>query len=99
MTPEELGFLKQFFQNLREQPLEPDDPRYVHIYRDRRLAPSDPVELLARAIEWTPGESVQLFSGFRGAGKSTELRRLPASRCSIRQFGSRVARAVRLPVK
>jgi len=70
MTPEELGFLKQFFQNLREQPLEPDDPRYVHIYRDRRLAPSDPVELLARAIEWTPGESVQLFSGFRGAGKA-----------------------------
>jgi len=36
----------------------------------------DPVKLLARAIEWTPGETVQLFSGFRGTGKSTELRRL-----------------------
>ena len=31
---------------------------------------------MARAIEWTPGGSVQLLSGYRGTGKSTELMRL-----------------------
>jgi hypothetical protein len=73
MTAEERGFLKQFFQSVNDQPLEPDDPRYVQLYTQPS---ADPVELLARGIEWTPGESVQLFSGFRGTGKSTELRRL-----------------------
>ncbi len=38
----------------------------------------DPVESLATNIEWAPLESVQLFSGFRGTGKSTTLRRLKA---------------------
>jgi hypothetical protein len=68
------AFLQAFFRQLLDQPLAPDDPRYVPIYSNR---PSeDPVELLARGIEWTPGGSVQLLSGFRGTGKSTELRRL-----------------------
>jgi hypothetical protein len=34
------------------------------------------VRLLAEAIEDAPAQSVQLFSGFRGTGKSTQLRRL-----------------------
>ncbi|MBK7760500.1 MAG: hypothetical protein IPI35_29650 [Deltaproteobacteria bacterium] len=38
--------------------------------------PEDPVKDLADTIEWSTGESAQLFSGFRGTGKSTELRRL-----------------------
>jgi hypothetical protein len=76
MDPADRVFLRDFFRSVSFHPLDPEDPRYVRIYDDRRIADADPVELMARAIEWTPGQSVQLFSGFRGTGKSTELRRL-----------------------
>lgn len=76
MNADDRDFLRTFFQQLIDQPLDPDDPRYVPLHRERRLDADDPVELLARGIEWTPGQSVQLLSGFRGTGKSTELRRL-----------------------
>lgn len=69
-------FLKRFYQQLAEKPLEPDDPRYVDLYRDSELAHTDPVADLVDTIEWSDGGSKQLFSGFRGTGKSTELRRL-----------------------
>ncbi len=52
------------------RPLEPDDERYVSLY-DAALTDSDPVQQLARVIEWS-AESVRLFSGYRGAGKSTD---------------------------
>lgn len=84
MEPQDGAFLRAFFQAIHSPPLEPDDPRYVHLYEIPELATDDPVELLARGIEWTPGRSVQLFSGFRGTGKSTELRRL---RHRLRQAG------------
>ena len=80
MTPDDRIFLKRFFQNLLDQSLDPSDPsekRYVPLYKAPELADEDPVDLLADAIEWT-SESVQLFSGYRGTGKSTELRRLKA---------------------
>lgn len=76
VTQEDRLFLRDFFRAVGEGPLEPDDPRYVPLYEEPELARDDPVELLARGIEWTPGGSAQLFSGFRGTGKSTELRRL-----------------------
>ncbi|MGH2731417.1 MAG: hypothetical protein ACRDJG_00430, partial [Actinomycetota bacterium] len=76
MTPEENAFLRELFRAVGDMPLEPSDPRYVPLYADRAPASRDPVELLARGVEWTPGAGVQLFSGFRGTGKSTELRRL-----------------------
>ncbi len=76
MTPDERIFLRNFFRAVTDEPLEPTDPRYISLYDDPELVTDDPVELMARAIEWTPVESVQLFSGFRGTGKSTELRRL-----------------------
>jgi hypothetical protein len=79
LTTTEREFLRDFFRSVNFLPLEPTDPKYVHIYSDPELTSdqdNDPVLLLGRAIEWTPGESVQLFSGFRGTGKSTELRRL-----------------------
>ena len=75
MTPEDRIFLKMFFQNLVNQPLDPSDKRYVPLYGDPELVEEDPVQRLAHAIEWT-SESVQLLSGYRGTGKSTELRRL-----------------------
>ena len=76
MTPEDNRFLRDFFRQVSDKPLDPTDPRYIPLYDAPDAAGEDPVELLARAIEWTPGESVQLLSGFRGTGKSTELRRL-----------------------
>lgn len=76
VTPEQNAFLRDFFRSVGFRPLEPDDPRYVPLYDKPGLGAEDPVALLARSIEWTTGQSVQLFSGFRGAGKSTELRRL-----------------------
>jgi len=74
MDPQDRAFLRDFFQSVADRALDPDDPKYVPIYE--HLAEDDPVEILARGIEWTPGQSVQLLSGFRGTGKSTELRRL-----------------------
>ena len=76
MTPEERVFLRDFFRQVSDQPIGPGDARYIPLYDDPEMVGDDPVELMARAIEWTPGGSVQLLSGFRGTGKSTELRRL-----------------------
>ena len=76
MTPDERNFLRDFFRQVSDQPIHPDDPRYIPLYEYPEMAGDDPVELMARAIEWTPGESVQLLSGYRGTGKSTELMRL-----------------------
>ena len=74
MNTEDNAFLKGFFNAVSDQPLEPGDDRYVSLY-DEALTDVDPVHQLAQAIEWST-ESVRLFSGYRGAGKSTELRRL-----------------------
>lgn len=76
MRREEDAFLGEFFRRVSATPLDPEDPRYVPLYQDPELVRFDPVDALARAIAWTHGESVQLLSGFRGTGKSTELRRL-----------------------
>lgn len=71
-------YLKAFYQALVDRPLEPDEAWYVDLHRDQDLATLDPIEQIATAIEWTPVASTHLFSGFRGTGKSTELRRLRA---------------------
>ena len=77
MSPEDQVFLRDFFRALEDRPLDPDDPAYIGLYDDPTLGLEDPVELLLRSIEWAPSNtSAQLLSGFRGAGKSTELRRL-----------------------
>lgn len=76
MTPDDQTFLRDFFRQVSDQPIGPEDPRYIPLYEDSELTGADPVELMARSIEWTPGQSVQLLSGYRGTGKSSELRRL-----------------------
>lgn len=68
--------LKALYQSLQEEELWPEDPRYVEMFEAPRLALVDPVERLAKCIEFAVPESVQLFSGHRGTGKSTQLRRL-----------------------
>ena len=77
MQPDDLRFLGDFFKALTDRPLEPADPAYVPLYgKEGLLVSDDPMELLARGVEWTPGGGVQLFTGFRGTGKSSELLRL-----------------------
>lgn len=76
MKREDDAFLGEFFRQVSAKPLDPEDPRYVPLYDNPELVRFDPVDALAKAISWTRGESVQLLSGFRGTGKSTELRRL-----------------------
>jgi hypothetical protein len=76
LTPEDLAFLKAFYKQVTSRdPLDPaSDKRYVELYRD--AGQDDPVELMFRGIAWQSVQSVQLLSGFRGTGKSTELLRL-----------------------
>lgn len=77
MTPAEIQtFRKEFFRQLTLGPLEPDDKRYVRLYDLPELRADDPVQLLRFAIDANPPPTAQLVSGFRGTGKSTELRRL-----------------------
>lgn len=78
MSNDDQDYLRDFYRALVDRPLEPNDDWYVDLYRDPDLATFDPVEQLATGIEWTDLESTHLFSGFRGTGKSTELRRLRA---------------------
>jgi hypothetical protein len=49
---------------------------YVPIYDRPELAKHDVVATLRDAIDFTVAESVQLLSGFRGSGKTSELLRL-----------------------
>lgn len=77
MSEDESAFLQGFYQAIEHrEPLEWDHRWRVDLYADEQLAPIDPVAQLRRGIEWSALESVHLFSGFRGTGKTTELRRL-----------------------
>ncbi len=77
LTREEFAFLQSFFRALTLSPLDPSDPRYEPLYEREVFQDQDPVAFLKRGILFAEGHpTVQLFSGYRGAGKSTELRRL-----------------------
>lgn len=52
----------------------PDHPFYVPLLADATRL--DPIERLARRIGFEESESASLITGFRGNGKSTQLRRL-----------------------
>ncbi|MBN1980688.1 MAG: hypothetical protein JW795_04105 [Chitinivibrionales bacterium] len=55
-------------------PLEPDSPFYVPILQSD--PERDPILKLKTRIDFCESESLNLLTGFRGNGKSTELRRL-----------------------
>lgn len=67
-------------------PLEPDDPYYQPILQ--ATPERDPILMLWQRLDWAESESVHLLTGFRGNGKSTELRRL--RRLLQEQSGARV---------
>lgn len=78
LTIEDRALLKKIYQRLKDKPLEPDTPEYDEFYQPiyEIQGKEDPVSFLQRAIEFSDVESLQLFSGFRGSGKTTELFRL-----------------------
>ncbi|HEX9004066.1 MAG TPA: hypothetical protein VGB07_29410 [Blastocatellia bacterium] len=79
LSGEERLLLKTIYNRLDEnKPLKPEDPDYHEIYQPVYDHPGcdDPVELMQTRIDFSNIESVQLFSGFRGSGKTTELYRL-----------------------
>jgi hypothetical protein len=69
--------LGRFFKSLKDRPLEPTDPAYVEgLHRDGIDHTGDPIGDLTRQVLWDDGGGTYLFTGQRGTGKSTELRRL-----------------------
>jgi hypothetical protein len=82
LTPEEQNLRKKIYQRLDPYiALKPDDANYQELYYPIYDAPGceDPVRLLQDHIELVGSESLQMFSGFRGSGKTTELFRLQKS--------------------
>ncbi len=65
-------FRREFYQRISDQPLDPDDPRYFQIYD----GPENLISNIREIINFSENQSTQLLSGYRGGGKSTELRRL-----------------------
>ena len=66
--------LKALYNALADRVLEPGDPVYVAQVNCRGGA--DAVEEIATEVDWQEGGGVCLFTGQRGTGKSTELKRL-----------------------
>lgn len=78
LTPGTKAKLKALYTALADRVLEPTDPVYLKELNSKADFGGDPVEELATEIEWQEGGGVCLFTGQRGTGKSTELRRLKA---------------------
>lgn len=74
LTADDQRFLKSVYQNLSDRPLNPDDPLYEPVYSHEGA--DDPVKSMRKRITFSAVRSLQLFSGFRGSGKTTELFRL-----------------------
>ena len=69
--------IKELYRSLSGKgalPLSPDDPYYVPIHES--TPEKDPILSLWNRIDLAESESVNLLTGFRGNGKSTELKRL-----------------------
>lgn len=74
VTSNDREFLKSIYREIDDRPLDAGDPRYDppcdHPGCD------DPIRRLENSILFAERESLNLFSGFRGSGKTTELFRL-----------------------
>lgn len=66
--------LKALYNALADRVLEPDDP--VYVAQVNRSAETDAIEEIATEVDWQEGGGICLFTGQRGTGKSTELKRL-----------------------
>lgn len=75
-APDPLKTLYQSLNGPGAMPLDPDDAYYVPILES--TPKKDPILHLWQRLDLAVSESVHLLTGFRGNGKSTELRRLKA---------------------
>lgn len=77
LTAEQNKQLKTFHNNLSDVALAPDDPRYVAVFDDSNDPDKDdPISEIATNISFAESASVNLLTGPRGSGKTTELKRL-----------------------
>lgn len=74
LSSDDQAFLKEIYQKLQDRPLDFGDELYEPIYSQPGC--EDPIEQLERYIQYADVESLSLFSGFSGSGKTTELFRL-----------------------
>lgn len=74
VDPDEFRFLKDMHGRLTDEPLTPGSPYYEPLHEGN--IQDDPVARMFTSIAFAPVESIQLFSGFSGSGKTTELLRL-----------------------
>ena len=74
LNPSHSASLKQLYANLADEALRPGSPFYEPVYQ--RLGLEDPVQQISTLIDFDGVQSIRLFSGFRGSGKTTELLRL-----------------------
>jgi hypothetical protein len=75
MTPaEQQATLKRFYNTLKDEPLSPESPYYVRYLEED--SNDDYISFLATEILFSEAAGVNLLSGQRGTGKSTQLRRL-----------------------
>jgi hypothetical protein len=76
LSPANQTALKTLYNALTDRVLEPGDPVYVPQVNAQGVSGTDAIEEIATEIEWQAGGGVCLFTGQRGTGKSTELKRL-----------------------
>lgn len=74
LSKDDRGFVRGLYQLVADRPLEPDDPLYEPLHEQHDQ--DDPVAIMQNRIELADVQTMQLFSGFSGSGKTTELFRL-----------------------
>ncbi len=88
LSDAEEQLLKRVYQQTEPfEPVEQTDPKYTPIYEKPPYSDQDPILPLRRGIEFSPAGSLQLFSGFRGTGKTTQLFRLRRQLQSLKDKG------------
>jgi hypothetical protein len=79
---EDRNFVRAVNRLVVDRALEPDDPLYEPIHE--QMNEDDPVAIMQSRIGLADVQTMQLFSGFSGSGKTTELFRL---RRNLREEG------------
>ena len=82
LAKEDREFVRGINRRVTDRALEPDDPLYEPLHE--QMNEDDPVAMIQNRIELADVQTMQLFSGFSGSGKTTELFRL---RRNLREQG------------
>ena len=76
LTAEQKDLLKTLHRNLTDRALGPDDKNYVPVFKNHDVMTEDPISDIATNINFSDLASINLLTGPRGSGKTTELKRL-----------------------